>query len=173
MNRLKFNPIHFTVALVFALLAGGVTAWISFNQDHLIEWTWQKTDGAFQPGLDPILFDKLKEQVDQKFKSSGQVCQVRWAGQDRSSAFFAFGCATFSNQGGEIFADGDTNFVPARARLNKGQVVSVQKANLSALENSMKRIFPREVAHATRLLMDRDTYLGDGMKLQMENAASP
>jgi len=165
----KFDLRHFAVALVFALLAGGITAWISLNQDHLIEWTWQKTDGAFQSGLDPILLDKLKVQVDQKFKNGGQVCQVRWAGQDRSSAYFAFGCATFSNQGGEIFADGDKNFMPARARLKDGQVVSVQKANLSALENSMKRIFPREVAHATRLLMDRDTYLGEGMRLQLES----
>jgi hypothetical protein len=59
------------------------------------------------------------------------------------------GCARFEERAGKIETSGDANFHPTRFRYGGGQVTGWEQPNEAEIDNSMRRLFPRE---AMRLL---------------------
>jgi hypothetical protein len=169
--RQKEHALRFAVALFFALAAGLLTAYLYTNKDAFFEWSWQRAEGEFVTAPNKELLESAQKYVDENLKKAGEVCLVEWVGRDDASLYLGVGCASFSEKLGEIFAEGDQDFIPSRLRLKGNEVVKIQRADPAHPENSMRRIFPHKPALALRIAGNRDVYLRRGLEASSGAAA--
>lgn len=160
------------VATVCALLAGAVTFFFQYNRDVIFENRWHESHGNFDPKEDKALFDSALVFAEGEMR--GATCVAEWIGKDERYAYLTLGCGRFRREGAKILVTGDQNYIPVRMRIGGAEVTSAERADLNALENSVRRLFPREAASLIAVRMNPALYRERGLaKRQAREPGQP
>jgi hypothetical protein len=136
--------LHFTLALLLALIAAGLAALAYLNRDFVFEWQRVEAVGKFSTQPEPALSGAALSFAQEKMARPGETCVGEWLGKDDRYLYMTVGCAHFEEKAGKIETSGDANFHPTRFRYSGGEVSKWEQPNEAEFDNSMRRLFPRE-----------------------------
>lgn len=158
------------LALFFAGLSAGATYCVYSHRDFLFEWGWAKGQGKFSEAADEKL--RIAARDFAEAKHPGRVCVDKWLGKDEKYVYMTIGCALFRETLGEVRAEGDENFAPARLRYSGEKIESMEQPAPDAFTNSLHRIFPKEAADKMRGQQSRPEFYRRGLLRMAERGLS-
>ncbi len=154
--------IRLAVAFAFAGAAMVATTLVYNERDQLVDWSWSKSHGKFDPAPNEPLAAAARDYAEKQHP--GQACVSKWLGKDDKYLYLALGCARFEETLGEVKAvEGDSNFLATRMRYSKDTIEGMEQPHPKAYQNGIRRLFPMEAAEKLRNTNSQPEFHSQGL----------
>jgi hypothetical protein len=127
------------VAFVFALVAAMAVGIVQNRRDMIFEHDWAQTHGKLEAGAPPALMESARDEAEKR--NPGRSCVAEGLAHDERYLYVGLGCADFHTKP----PVGDQDLRAARFRFSGDRAFDLERADERAYENSVHRLFPKEV----------------------------
>jgi hypothetical protein len=127
------------VAFVFALVAAIAVGFVQAGRDIIFEHDWARAHGKLEAGASPALMDSARDEAEKRHH--GKSCVAEGLARDDRYLYVGLGCADFHSNP----PVGDQDLRAARFRYSGDRAFDMERSDERAYENSVHRLFPKEV----------------------------